>query len=368
MSWIELRNLYYANNAENSCYDNNGWFQMNNVDYITISNFYEHAWSMGPYSSTVNDADEFVAINGSPACPHCLLDHNVATNCATTSGTGTLPGGALSVPNVKYSIYACMANNYKPLYAGEFAYNNISGAGESPDPTIHPNCIESVAAMGNGGVYYIHDNRIHDNFTCEGLQVGNPGETDYVWGNVWYNLLAVGANGPQVPQSETPVAMYFWNNTVVDWGDCINDASHGYTWSGAFNSENNFCINSSANATSGSPTASSVAIAANLGLTDSAATSAGYTNSQVFVFSPTSSSSPTVGKGLNLTSVWPAGFSTQDSTIVCTQQTVNTVVQSVCTGTPVARPASGAWDVGAYQFSSGVHIPAPPTNVNAVGH
>jgi hypothetical protein len=100
INWLELRDLYYANNAENSCYDQNGWFTINNADYITVSNGYEHNWSMGPYSSTVNDADEFVAINGSPACPHCLLTKNVANNCATTSGPGTLPGGALSFPNV----------------------------------------------------------------------------------------------------------------------------------------------------------------------------------------------------------------------------------------------------------------------------
>ena len=99
----------------------------------------------------------------------------------------------MSFPNVKFSIFKCMSNAYKPLYAGEFGYNEITTVGDSPDPTIHSNCIESVAATGDGGIYYIHDNRIHDNYSCEGLQPGNPGETDYVWNNVWYNDTAVGA-------------------------------------------------------------------------------------------------------------------------------------------------------------------------------
>jgi hypothetical protein len=365
VDWLELRNLYYANDAENSCYGRNAWFQINNADFVTVSNGYEHGWSMGPYSTgTVNDTDQLVFINGSPACPHCLLTNNVSNNCATTSGNGTLPGGALSFTNVKFSVFKCMSNNYKPIYAGEFGFNEITLAGGSPDPTIHPNCIETVAATGNGGVYYIHDNRIHDNHGCEELQIGNPGETDYVWNNVWYNPLGVGANGPQVPQSETPVAMFFWNNTVVDWVDCINDATHGYSWSGPFYSQNNLCINSSNNNGSGNPSAHPATITNNLGLSDTQATTDGYTKVQALAFSPISNSSPTVGAGVNLTPLWPAGFSTQDSSVTCTQQTVNTVVQVVCTGTPNTRPANGPWDVGAYQFSaSSTSKPIPPTGL-----
>jgi len=73
-----------------------------------------------------------------------------------------------------------------------------------------------------------------------------------------------------------------------------------------------------------------------------------------------------VGAGANLTGLWPAGFSTQDSSIVCTQQTVNTVVQVVCTGTPNARPANGSWDAGAYQFTAGTATkPNAPTGLKA---
>ena len=58
---------------------------ISNADYVTVSNGYEHAWTMGPYSAnSVNDADEFVSINGNPSCPHCLMTYNVANNCATT--------------------------------------------------------------------------------------------------------------------------------------------------------------------------------------------------------------------------------------------------------------------------------------------
>jgi len=367
LSWIEMRNLYWANDAQNSCWAGNGWWRASSVDNITVSHTYEHNWSMHAYqANTFGDVDIAVWVDGPPNCPHCRLDYNVADNCATTHGTGTLVGGSLSFVNTTHSIFKCMSNAIKPIFAGEIGWNEVTQNGESPDPTVHDNVIETVDAQGNGGIYYIHDNRLHDYFSGEGLQIGNPGETDYVWNNTWSGLLQVGANGPQVPQSETPVSMFFWNNTVVDWSGCIQDASHGYSWSSTFKSQNNLCINSSGSSSSGSPSAPTKTISNNFGMTDSAATTAGYTAGQVRPFSPTSGTSPSVGAGTNLASVWPAGFPTSDASLICTEQTVNTVVQAVCTGTPVTRPASGAWDVGAYQFSTAsTSKPNPPTGLKA---
>lgn len=373
MDNVEMRNLFYHNDAENSCYGGNLLWEVTSSDHVTVSNSYEHGWAMNlPYnSSTSNDTDILVNVSGSPLCPNCLLTKNVADNCATTSGNGTLPGGALNMINITYSIFTCMANAYKPTIAGEFGWNNISFVGDSPDPTIHPNCIETLSLATGTGTYHIHDNRVHDAYGCEGLQIGNPGETDYVWNNIWYNMTVVGANGPQVPQSLTPVAMYFWNNTIVvpRWSGCITDAAHGYTWSGPFQSINNLCINTAGSNSSQSSThtnpvsAPTAVLIPNTGLTTSTATSDGYTNAQPFVYSPTSAGSPSVGAGINLTSRWPAGFTTVDSHIICTEQTISGVVQSVCTGTANTRPGSGAWDVGAYEFTGSV-TPTPSAPIN----
>jgi hypothetical protein len=367
LDWIEMRNLFYANDAEGSCYGGNSMWQVNDADFITVSNSYEHGWKMGTFSSTVNDTDTLVFVLGSPACPHCLMTHNVANNCDATGTTGPFPGGTLAMTNILYSVFKCQSNAYKPTLSGEFGWNEITLNGASPDNTIHPNCIETLIANGNNGTYFIHDNRVHDNLECEEGQIGNPSETDYIWNNIWWNQLGVGANTPQVPQSETPISMFFFNNIVVDGGVCIHDASHGYTWSKTFLSQNNLCINSAGSSSSGSPTASTVTISNNLGMTDSQATAAGLTSSESFVFSPTSNSAPTVGKGLNLTSLMPPGFTAQDSSVVCGQQIINTVIQVVCTGTAHPRPASGAWDLGAYQFVGGVFgQPVPPTNIQGV--
>jgi hypothetical protein len=369
---VEMRNLFYHNDAESSCYGTNLMWAVNNADFVTVSNGYQHDWKMNtPYNaSTSNDTDILVDVQGSPLCPHCLMTFNVSDNCASTTTSGPFPGGAMNMVNITYSIFKCHSNSYKPTIAGEFGWNEITLNGESPDPTIHPNMIESVIAGGTG-IFYIHDNRIHDNLKGEGLQIGNPGETDYVWNNVWWNFLNVGSNGPQVPQSETPVAMYFWNDTVVGWSQCITDASHGYTWSGAFQSVNNLCINSAGSNSSQSSSMAnpvstpSAVINHNLGLTTSVATSDGYTAAQAFVYSPTSGGSPTVGTGTNLTSGWPGSFTTVDSHIVCSEQTVATVVQSVCTGVANTRPLSAAWDVGSYEFT-GASAPIPSAAANFI--
>ena len=135
---------------------------------------------------------------------------------------------------------------------------------------------------------------------------------------------------------------------------------------GLFYSQNNLCINSSNSGGSGSPTASLVTISNNMALTDALANTDGYTNTEAFVYSPISNSSPSVGKGVNLTPLWPAGFSAQDSSIVCTQQTVNTLSFSRFAPGPHARPANGAWDVGSYQFTAGsTSQPNPPTGLKS---
>jgi hypothetical protein len=81
-----------------------------------------------------------------------------------------------------------------------------------------------------------------------------------------------------------------------------------------------------------------------------------------------------VGIGLNPTSsswFWPAAASINDTTDACIQQTTITgVVQSVCpVRTAQTRPATAAWDVGAYQFPSATTgTPAPPTGLTGVGN
>lgn len=370
VNWIELINYHWTSpNANGSCFSNEYMvYAPQTSSHIRLSNWYVHKWTLAAGADDVDH--EFME-----GCETCSVDYMVANNTDGSQHTGI----GMQWPT-QHSIFKSVANALKPNMSGEFAYNDISDV-DNAVANVHSNCIESIPPIRGSGTLYIHDNRVHDNGSCEGLQVGNNGETDYVWNNLWYNNTSVGANGPDVPQNDNQaVALYYFNNTNMDSDTvCVRTDPPATFWSSAFVMVNNHCI------TNGTPTGTSqsqgmmnqtvsgaktLVFSNNVVESIATANSQGYTNSQGYVFSPTSATSPTVGAGRNLTSsYWPAGFSINDTTYACSQQTIAGVVQSVCPARPPqGRPASGAWDVGAYQFSSigSKAAPAPPTNVSAV--
>jgi hypothetical protein len=107
--------------------------------------------------------------------------------------------------------------------------------------------------------------------------------------------------------------------------------------------------------------------------TYSAATGQGYTSSNDFA--PTSSSSATVtASGTNETSGYCAALNNSTAQAACESGTTNGCAYNSTSHTvscPAitanARPASAAWNVGAYQYSGG-GAPAPPTNVVEASH
>jgi hypothetical protein len=83
------------------------------------------------------------------------------------------------------------------------------------------------------------------------------------------------------------------------------------------------------------------------------ATSQGYNSSQLYPFSPTAGGG-TVGAGTNLTASCTGaltGLCSDSAVGVGYNATAHTVVVPSRNG--IARPASGAWDIGAYQITTG---------------
>jgi len=130
----------------------------------------------------------------------------------------------------------------------------------------------------------------------------------------------------------------------------------------------------------------------NVAISDSTATKQGYTtgtsgtigngnncaNDTTTPCAPTSSSSSTVGAGMNLQSYCTtlASYTTDPSISIDAANACKYGTTDACTydatlhtmncpaQTAIARPASGAWDAGAYQFSaSQSQAPQPPTNL-----
>jgi hypothetical protein len=366
---IEMRGLYW-NNSPSSWYLI-GYITANGSDYITLNHLYIHRWTHG---TAANDL-YCVAVwgdNSSPYNMHSVFENGVIQNSTADGGSGDSCYAFYLWGSVENSVMHDLVNGVVkgqgtgPLQiSGNLIYNIVTTFAGSGG--LHCNAIETAYF---GGTAYIHDNVIHD-MQCPGgesMMLGNNGETDYVWNNIIYNLGPIGnsAQTPSIPQEsgQSGITARFWNNTIVssDSQSCINANAYGIPPGSNITVENTHCIQG----LSGGVVTDFTAVSPNLVQTLAQANATGYNSSQTYAYFPTSVSSPTVGYGANLTSSWPSGYSTNDTSYACSQQTVNGVVQSVCPArTPSARSSAGVWDVGAYQFSSlQVQAPQPPTNLH----
>jgi len=247
--------------------------------------------------------------------------------------------------------------------------------------TIHNHAIRSNndASIYNNNLYATEGEVISIN-----PQSGGPGSAIYnnvLWDNN-ASAIDIGDNG-----TGTSGSVNIFNNTIeqqtggsFDYGNCINvendigtlliENEHHIFASGSSTG----CIlaaNSPFN-TGGKGKATTLIYNSSNDLfqTLTQANAAGYTSTQVSVYSPTAASSPTVGMGV--TGI--ASGEAVDTTYACTQATLSGVVQVSCPVLPVvARATSGGCtagvlgcaDVGAYEFSSGQGLPSAPTGLQA---
>src|SRR5262249_13484508 len=159
---------------------------------------------------------------------------------------------------------------------------------------------------------------------------------------VIYNILG---NVPEAPQTPGNSGMTFsaWNNTIATSG------APCFRWNvgdgGGFTSvtiSNTHCITSCGSAADASWNGTAAKLSGNIVKSPTAAASQGFGTLQTYAYSPTLSSNGTVGAGTNQTSLCAGALAglCRDTTYAGARTTN-------------ARPASGAWDAGAYQFNGG---------------
>jgi hypothetical protein len=383
VNWIELTGYYWNANAGGSCGDNTGTFvDANNSDYITWAYGYIHNWSHG---SSAGDTDHaWDIVNGGATCDNCLMDHMVIDNTdSSVCGTGGTRCGAGFQWSTTNSVLNWMVNEIKPKTHGTFCNNSLSGVGMGFDGT-HDNIIEPVGGGGGPNYYYICNNYIFDNAGGE-LQFGNAGDIYYIWNNIYVSTSGDSRSWAFPQQPGSGMSLYFWNNTIMQQagsaGILTCNSCNPATWVNV-DIENNHVITTSTSSngpvpgliscspndcgTNPFPASGSRVISRtdNIVMSPTTSTTQGYTDLETYVYSPTAATDTTVGAGNDLTSMWPAGFSSSDTTYACVQQAVSGVIQAVCDQrTPIAR--SGAWDAGAYEFQGGASKPNPPTGLVA---
>jgi hypothetical protein len=356
---IEMKGFNSAGSRMTGCF--------NQCINPTMTNNYIHAWALSTDNCVVFQTGGQPNIGGTFS--NNVLDGS--DRIGTSGSFGVCYGIYHDWPSViKNNVFRDLVNS---LVGGvnsggvaEISGNLIDTCISSQGAANHANCLESFF----GGTVYIHDNIINqDNANNEGevAFLGSGGETDYVWNNIFYNITG---NAPETEFRNGTLSQFWYNNTFVNivGGTCLG--ATGSNTSSTVVVKNNHCIGGALPTNGGAYTVSN-----NLTQTSTQANANSsphfdqYTVSQFPVFDPVASTNSTVGAGQNLTSQATGNLAglTNATNYACTQQTVSGVVQAVCPGrTSVARPASGSWDVGAYQFSSStVQAPQPPRSLQA---
>ena len=341
-------------------------FQIFTTTDLTISNIYAHGWTH-PGAS----CDSMNGVRGQASSPY-----NARTRVTGSVFDGANSGGAgvndsgeavADVQTIDNNIMKNMTNGALPNKDGIVHDNLIGPINLSFDSSDHENCIEPIVMpAGMTSTIYIYNNVWHDctavGLLTQGAAPSSGVEIDYIWNNVAY----VGSvSSPPIPLQFDSVSnsngsseVHAWNNTIVGGSSdvCMRTIGRGNGNFGVIDIENNHCISDVGMITLGT-NANTNKNTNNVLMSASAAASQGFSSSGKYAYSPTSASNGTVGAGANLTSLASANTATlaKDTTYSGARSTNS-------------RPSSGAWDAGAYQFSSSGSsgAPAPPTNVKVV--
>lgn len=333
--------------------------ERSSTTHITISNFYIHGWS---HTSGFTDTAWMIHGNTGGAT------NNVITG-TTIDGSDTTQRSGFAVYG---DCYELSGNTFRYLSNGAVCWNPtqihdnmFEYIVESTDSAgTHGNVIEAIGGPSTPTWFYNNAVR-HTTGGGVGLGVNvwlNVATALYFFNNVFYDI-GNSANCVMLSNQQgnnTRNNSFIWNNTID--ASCSLSLMVGDSTSSTFNGdlwfENNHLIgytniggliaNRGGTYTTHETT--------DVYQTESAANSQGYTNTNAYA--PTSAGDITVGSVTNLTSSC-ATF----GAALCSDTTVGG------TRTPNARPASGAWDAGAYEFNqSGSNPPNPPGGLSAVVH
>ena len=369
---IEMKGLYSPDKGSSGKLS---YIQCNTnpCHYWTFNNIYIHGWSVATDGHCV-----LVLLPGplgvGDAFTNGIIDGSDRTDAIPYTGSDTYHSGATGTCSALFHLPDRVTGNVihdvpnaivgEIQVAGpaglEIGSNLIYNIIKTNNPAeTHENAIETTDV--HGGTYYIHDNVIHDIFYGESMMLGNSNETDYVWNNVIYNMSQTWP--PSWPQNNgfTNMAVYAWNNTIVPAAATQCFTLSGYA--GKFTSvtiQNNHCISTSATIAPASWNGTAATIDHNSLMTPTDTASFGYTSSQTFAYSPISGSVPTVRVGINLSSNCSGSLASicSGTGYACAYDAKSKSVICPARMPPVARPASGAWDIGAY-----VGALQPPTSL-----
>jgi hypothetical protein len=360
---MELTGMHWNASSPGS-YGSETMVYIGTGENVTVSNIYAHGWT---YSNPATDGDTLNVMLGSGASPYnagSRLTGSVIDG-VNSGGAGVSNSGevAAQIPLLDNNIVRNMSNGLLPNINGK-THDNLIGPINPSFDTVgdHENCIEPIGAAASNE-QDIYNNVWHDCYAVALLTQGTGGsgvnEVDYIWNNVAY----IGSQAtPPIPMEfdsadapNTGSSVHEWNNTIYAGSSfyCMRTVTRGNGNYAILDVQNNHCISGQGTISLG-PTGNTYINNNNVLMSLATASSQGYTSSETFAYSPTLNTNGTVGAGVNLTS-----NCTGNQVTLCSDTTYGG------TRSTTARPSSGAWDTGAYEFS-GTPAPAAPAAVHVI--
>jgi hypothetical protein len=380
-------------------------------DTVFENNLYLHGWTATTNAGHGNSSQPGTVIGGSPN-GYNWMDHLVIDGSDSNPGSfqwGIFPGFYhLANSIIRYTNQG-VGQACHDIHDNTFEYMYEHNVGAGAHANIFE-CNDDYGATGTANVFYNNIVRhVTATFVSDG-QVGvwfcpNASPPEYWFNNIIYDFGATNNfwayAGPSGYGCMNTGGQYMFNNTFVDGvqichitnitdgGDYIN-VSNEHLISSPFFADNTTCVGGTS--------------ATNIAQTDAVATTQGYTTGSSFAWTPgfgqtgqstsntcandpatpckpASASDATVGAGTNHTAYCTAlaaypeyAIGTQaakacqlGTTDACSYNSAAGVHAMVCPAqTPVARPTTGAWDSGAYQYASSSQ--SPPAGLTAVVH
>lgn len=354
-------------------------FDMNQQSGQTVTNMYVHGWTHDgtDHTNTCCIIAVFF-LGGLPGNNNQIFSNNVidGSDVATDHSVNAFFNGPT---NADHNFIRQVSSAFIVSYPTSIHDNYITDIGPAycnkPFPANAGNCTHENAFEDNADLGLSFYNNVITNVQA-GLALWiapNPTFTANVFNNVIYNVqdnqvvdiappvydASHCSSGATTNNYCTTSGTYIFENNTIQCGDdatqysvCTDNV--GLIGSGSTQTvitnlveKNNHFIGTSTSpgcaTSSGHPV--SCTFSSNTIQSQATANGQGYNSSQAYAFSPTSGGS-TIGAGVNLTSGWPIG-STNDTTYGCTDVSGVSTCPARVTNT---RPASTAWDTGAYEF------------------
>jgi hypothetical protein len=390
---FEITGFYWTTaSCGGAPYGSCGIFNAGQRDGQTFENLYIHGWAhAGTNAATSNGVINVFSFGGS----YTQTVHDTVIVGTDVAGDHSV-NGFFNGPSIAYNNFIKQVSSAAIIsYPVSFHDNHIEDIGPAycnmPFPAYAGNCTHENGFEDNGDTGLVFYNNVITNISA-GLALWiapNPGYTVSMWNNVIYavhdnqvidftapvyNPSYCSSGASRSNYCTTTGSFVFENNTVQCGDDSTqydvcqssigNLRSQGSVATSVLFQNNHFITATTA---SGCSTTTGHALsctfaASNVVQTLAVANRQGFSSSQTYAFSPSQSSNSTVGIGAALTSSWPVGYSTNDTTYACTDGSGN---QPSCPARiTMARPSTSAWDAGAYRSFS----PAPAQNLNGVAH